>query len=252
MSAWSEYGVSGASAPVLSGPGSGTLVPVSAGGRFVAVDVSAQVKGWINNPGSTFGFAIAPALQAPATIVFFDSKENTTTSHVARLDLTLADQGPAGPRGAAGPIGRTGPIGGTGPPGATGAPGAPGTNGANGSNGAPGPAGATGHRGPSGATGATGPAGPVNLTYARIDHSLSGGSATSLNPVCPDNTFVVDGGCGHRDFNSAQRDIKVNYAGPKPSAPRQSYECRVTNTSPDPRAVVAFAVCSTATTVTGP
>ena len=134
-------------------------------GQFVAVDVTAQVKAWINNPGSNFGFALAPALQAPTTVVFFDSKENTATGHVARLDLTLADQGPAGPQGATGASGATGPQGATGPAGAvgprgqTGATGATGAQGNNGPQGLPGATGATGAAGPQGVPGATGPQG---------------------------------------------------------------------------------------------
>ena len=52
------------------------------------MDVTAQVKDWITNPASNFGWAIAPALSAPGTVALFDSKENTATGHVARLDIT--------------------------------------------------------------------------------------------------------------------------------------------------------------------
>ena len=168
LSAWSEAAVSASTAPVLSGPGSGTLVAVGAAGQFVAIDVTAQVKGWINNPGSNFGLALTPALQAPTSVAFFDSKENTATGHVARLDLTLADQGPAGPQGATGASGASGPQGATGPAGAvgavgprgqTGATGATGAQGNSGPQGLPGATGATGAAGPQGVPGATGPQG---------------------------------------------------------------------------------------------
>ncbi len=292
MSAWTEAGVSAATAPVLGGPGSGTLVPVGAAGQFVAVDVTAQVKGWIANPASNFGLALAPALQAPATIAFFDSKENTATGHVARLDLTLADQGPLGPTGATGargPKGDTGPSGG---PGATGATGAAGAIGAAGVMGAAGATGATGARGPigekgtpgatgpkgstgtnglngtkgtkgtkgtngtNGATGNTGPAGPVNLTYVRGNFTVDGRFASvgwaHLTLVCPAATNVIGGGCGHRDDNDAQTDIAVNYSGPDFVSPRSQYTCRVTNSGASSRAIAAFAVCASATNVTGP
>ena len=57
MSAWSEAGVSAGNVPVSGGAGSGSVVAVVEAGQFVAVDVTAQVTAWINNPGSNFGFA---------------------------------------------------------------------------------------------------------------------------------------------------------------------------------------------------
>ncbi len=280
MSAWTEAGVSAATAPLTGGPGSGTLVPVGAAGQFVAVDVTAQVKGWIANPASNFGLALAPALQAPATIAFFDSKENTATGHVARLDLTLADQGPLGATGATGARGPKGDAGPSGGPGATGATGAAGAIGAAGVMGA---AGATGARGPigekgtpgatgpkgstgtnglnglngtNGATGNTGPAGPVNLTYVRgnftVDARFASVGWAHLTLECPAGTNVIGGGCGHRDDNDAQTDITVNYAGPNVAIPRSLYTCRVTNSGASSRAIAAFAVCASATNVTGP
>jgi hypothetical protein len=164
-SAWAEATVSAATAPLTSGAGSGPVVPISAAGQFVAVDVTAQVKNWLVG-GPNNGFQIAPALSAPGTVVFFDSKENTATGHVARLDLTLVNQGPQGlpgPTGATGtqgPKGDTGPTGPTGPRGATGATGPAGANGTNGQNGAPG---ATGPAGPVGPTGPQGSSGVVNV-----------------------------------------------------------------------------------------
>ena len=278
MSGWSENGVSAATAPVLGGPGSGTLVPVGAAGQFVAVDVTAQVKGWINNPGSNFGLALAPALQAPGTIAFFDSKENTATGHVARLDLTLADQGPVGSTGATGARGLKGDTGPSGGPGATGATGAAGAIGATGAAGAIGATGATGARGPigdkgapgatgpkgstgtngtNGATGNTGPAGPVQLTYVRGDFTVGGrGSDTPgahLTLICPPDTNLIGGGCGRRDlYDFFQADITVNYAGPDILSPRRNYTCRVTNSDLRSLQIAVFATCASATNVSGP
>jgi hypothetical protein len=70
------------------------------------VDVTAQARQWVSNPGSNFGLALAPAPSAPGTVAFFDSKENTATGHVARLDLTLSDQGPQGLPGHGRPVPR--------------------------------------------------------------------------------------------------------------------------------------------------
>lgn len=225
---WSEAGLTGSAVPALGGPGSGTTLPVPAAGQYVSVDVTAQAKQWISNPGSNFGLALAPALSAPGTVVFFDSKENTTTGHVARLDLTLADQGPQGLPGATGAKGDKGDPG---PQGLTGA------------------TGATGPRGATGATGATGPAGPVALHYVSRTHTLAGNTWSGYSAVCPGATYVVGGGCGHRDNNSAQDDIYVNYAGPRPDFSTQVYQCNLRNTSGDSRAIRIWAICATANSV---
>ena len=188
-SAWNEATVTAATAPHTSGPGSGVVLPVSSAGQFLALEVTSQVKGWITNPASNSGFAIAPALSDPGTVVFFDSKENTATGHVARLDITLSDQGPAGPQGvsgatgAAGPQGLAGPAGAAGAKGATGATGATGPAGANGLNGATGTAGPTGATGATGPTGATGATGTTGIVKTQIWSGLVGATLTVANGV---------------------------------------------------------------------
>jgi hypothetical protein len=79
-----------------------------------------MVQGWIANPASNFGVS----LSAPGgAVVFLDSKENTSTSHAARLDIVLASSGPQGPVGPAGPQGIQGPMGSQGSVGPQGPPG---------------------------------------------------------------------------------------------------------------------------------
>ena len=233
---WTEAGVTATSLPP-SGGASLFNLPLPAPGNYMAVDVTAQVKNWITNPGTNFGWAIAPALSAPTTVTFFDSKENTATGHVARLDLTLADQGPkgdTGPQGLKGDPGPTGPKGDTGPTGAAGA------------------TGATGAQGPRGLTGATGPAGPVNLFYRRIENSVSGNVRAERVINCPAGSQVIGGGCGHRDFNDAAPDIKINFSGPNPSNPTGAWRCIMTNNSGSSRAVQIYAICTTPTSSNGP
>ena len=171
-SGWTEAGVTQASAPAVGGIALSNLaLPLA--GQYLAVDVTAQVKSWISNPATNYGWALTPALAAPATVVFFDSKENTATGHVARLDLTLADQGPAGPQGA---TGATGAKGANGTNGTNGTNGANGTNGTNGTNGAPGATGAqglTGNTGAAGPQGLQGPAGPASGIIASVDMQFS-------------------------------------------------------------------------------
>ena len=194
MSGWAESTVTNATAPVLSGAGTGPTIAVPQGAQYVSVDVTNQVKAWLSG-SPNYGLAITPALSAPGTSVFFDSKESTTTGHTARLDLTLADQGPAGPAGvagAAGPTGPTGPSGAgvpgpagptgaagpAGPTGNTGPAGAPGATGAAstvpGPQGPTGPQGSTGAQGPQGVAGSPGVAGPLGATGAKGDTGPAG------------------------------------------------------------------------------
>ena len=139
---WGEYSVTAAGAPATGGAlGS---VNVAQAGQFISVDVTAQVKAWLDTPASNHGLALASG----AANVLFDSKENDETGHAARLDVTLVNQGPQGIQGVpgvAGVAGATGPIGPIGP------------QGLQGIQGLVGPAGPTGA---SGAIGAMGPQGP--------------------------------------------------------------------------------------------
>ena len=90
------------------------------------------------------------------------------------------------------------------------------------------------------------------LTYVRKDYTLGGHSNLRLFASCPSSTYVVGGGCGHRDGNGAQDDITVNYAGPYSDAPANHYACYVNNSSGDSRAIRAWAICASATSVTVP
>jgi hypothetical protein len=269
-SAWAEATVTAASPPVLGGLGSGVSFAVGAAGQFVSVDITPLVKDWISNPANNFGIALVPAVAATGTVAFFDSKENTATAHVARLDLTLADQGPqglpgskgdkgdpgqAGAQGLKGDKGDTGAVGAAGAKGDTGAAGAKGDTGAAGAAGAKGDTGATGAQGARGFTGAQGPQGvpgPVNLTYVRKTFDAQGKHIHDQNVQCPANTFLLGGGCGHRDFNTAASDIKVEYSGPHDDGPRIAWRCIVENTNSANRAVRMYAICSSASNVTGP
>jgi hypothetical protein len=87
LGTWTEAGVTGATPP-SAGPAFATK-PVSATGRWVPIVVTNHVKKWLNNPAANNGVLIAPAAAAPNTAVAFDSKENTATSHSARLDIEL-------------------------------------------------------------------------------------------------------------------------------------------------------------------
>jgi hypothetical protein len=243
---WTETGVTAASAPPTSGPGSPLTLNVSTGGQFLAVDVTAQVRQWISNPASNHGWALAPAVKALDTVAFFDSKENSATGHVARLDLTLADQGPPGPAGAPGATGLQGPVG---PPGPPGPAGLTGPQGVPGIPGAPGTPGAQGAPGPQGPIGPAGPAGPVNIRYITRTDTVAPGNGYANIVDCPSGTVVVGGSCGYTGFDVGIFDMRVVYSG-LDSAVR--FRCVVHNTGQVPRVVTFRAHCSSASSVTGP
>lgn len=125
-SPWSEAAVTAATAPTVAGAGTGPTAPVVLAAQCVTVDVTAQVKAWLNGTPNN-SFALTPALPAPGTTVFLDSKEGTGTGRPARLDIALMEQGPSGPQG---PAGAQGPSGPQGPAGAQGSTGATGVTGA--------------------------------------------------------------------------------------------------------------------------
>lgn len=112
---------------------------------FVTVDITTQLKDWIDNPATNFGIALLP----DGVSVRFNSKENTGTSQPMELQVALI--GPEGQQGIQGIQGAVGPTGSQGPQG---------DQGIQGIQGVAGPTGATGATGLTGATGATGPIGP--------------------------------------------------------------------------------------------
>jgi len=167
-------------------PASGAFIAlfsVPQAAQFVTVDVTATVQKWLLSPQSNQGFVLSGAPQAPATIVFFDSKESVSTSHQPELDVSFRSS--VGPTGDSGPQGPPGQTGATGPPGPTGATGAAST--------VPGPAGPAGAIGPAGAAstvaGPTGAAstvpGPVGPTGAASTVPGPTGPAGPTGPIGP-------------------------------------------------------------------
>ena len=173
-SAWGETSVT-FPGPSIAAPFA--TVAVTTANTFVLVDVTALVNGWLASPSTNFGIEIAGA---GGTTVFLDSKENTSTSHPATLQVTVT--GPAGPVGATGPQGPTGATGATGavgPSGPKGATGAVGATGPFGPTGAIGPSGAPGFAGAAGANGATGAVGPTGPTGASGAQGFAGAAGVT-------------------------------------------------------------------------
>ena len=176
---WGELTVNGLAGAPLPGTLVAGPIAVSVAGAYIYIPVTAQVQAWLNGaPNNGLLIQASPS----TTSVFFDSKESTSTSHPAVIEVVLTP--PAGPAGAAGPAGvqgtpggpgAAGPIGPKGDTGAAGPPGVVGPTGAMGPAGSTGPTGATGAAGPQGpaggpglpgSTGPSGPPGPAGPTGA--------------------------------------------------------------------------------------
>jgi MYXO-CTERM domain-containing protein len=198
---WTEAGVTAANPPP-SGGNSLLGLPLPAAGNFMPVDVTAQVKHWITNPATNFGWALAPALAAPGTVAFFDSKENTATGHVARLDITLADQGPKGDPGPMGLTGAKGDPGARGLKGDTGPQGAPGIQGPQGIQGQPGPQGTPGP--------ASGIVATVDMQFSQDDRS----AWTRIDNLEDDKCFYdIPLGFTYKGFGAETTTISLSSNG---------------------------------------
>lgn len=120
--AWDERIVSYATQPTIGSVA--YTVPVAVAGKYIAVDVTSDVKNWLDYPASTLGFWLGVATSAPGTAVYFDSKENAGTGHAAFLDIAFnGTPGPQGPQGDPGLMGLPGLPGLPGPQGIPGIPG---------------------------------------------------------------------------------------------------------------------------------
>jgi hypothetical protein len=128
---WTESTVNGSNAPSI-GMTVAAPVAVTTAGTYITVDATALVKAWLNGTITNSGIILTVDPGSPETSVFFDSKESSTTSHPAFLQVTLASAGatgPQGPQGPPGPTGATGVIGATGPQGPAGPQGSVGPQG---------------------------------------------------------------------------------------------------------------------------
>jgi len=170
-STWSELAVTYNTIPAL-GSVMATFTPTVAQ-QFVAVDVTSLVQGWVTTPSNNYGIA----LSTTSGSILFDSKENGETSHMAKLDITLVNQGSQGAQGATGGPGATGPQGLQGLTGATGAAGPQGQQGLTGATGSPGPQGTVGATGPQGSPVTFRGAWNIGSTYAIGDTVSESGNS---------------------------------------------------------------------------
>jgi hypothetical protein len=234
---FNELATSFAAPPPIAGAPFVTNVAAQQSGTYLVIDVTAQVQ--LGLSSGAVGFAIgADPVNGASTQVLIDTKESTTTSHPAQLNITLASSGPQGPVGLTGPVGPAGPQGPIGPAGANGAPGTPGLPGIPGTPGTPGavgatgpigpigpigPAGPSGPAGPAGPVGATGPAGTsgrllTSVSYPETQSALAGvtlfpvGAAFNWTASCSGGRKILGGGCymnnsGFRLYSNAPTDL---------------------------------------------
>jgi hypothetical protein len=88
IGAWNEGTITGNSAPSLGGAEvTGIGVPAGSVDSFVTVDITSLVQDWLDGVIANNGIALLP--NAAGISVRFDSKENGTTSHEPRLEITL-------------------------------------------------------------------------------------------------------------------------------------------------------------------
>jgi hypothetical protein len=220
---WNETNITDHTAPSVIGVVA-RGVRIDEGKIFVTVDLTNLVIGWLNGTIPNYGIALLPN-NIEGINVNFDSKESTTTSHPAELDMALSTPpGPQGPQGIQGPQGNKGDTGPRGPTGATGLQGPQGPRGATGSTGPTGPRGltgpkgATGPAGPTGPKGATGPAGPTGATGPVGPPGPPTYSAGTGLLLGPSNTFSIDPALVPRNdtantFTTGGQHIQTGSAG---------------------------------------
>lgn len=77
-----------------------------------------------------------------------------------------------------------------------------------------------------------------------VDYSVGGNTRSTIPCQCPSGTRLIGGGGGHRDPNSAARDITVNYSAPSTENPNIIWRVIVTNSSGSSRAIRVYAICA--------
>jgi len=95
LNSWSETTVTHSSLPPIGAVAGSTAVSTS--GQFVSIDITPIVQGWLSNNDDTTSSSYVGGdnfglyLNSPDGGVFvLDTKEGTTTSHAAALDIDLA------------------------------------------------------------------------------------------------------------------------------------------------------------------
>ncbi|MBN8734118.1 MAG: collagen-like protein [Acidobacteria bacterium] len=177
---------------------------VSEAGKFYTIDITSVVFSWLSTP-SRAASGLALTSDGSASL-FFDSKENTATSHAPTL--TLIFSGPQGPQGIQGL------------PGLTGAPGL------------------------RGETGPAGPSTLQGLIQTNQIIFIAANNSTQIARLgCPQShPYRLSGGCGHR--SAGLDNFSVIYSGPAASGTGFVHECLVSNKSGAERTVNMSITCA--------
>ncbi len=221
---WSEKTITFGNAPAMN-PSTDQFA-VDTANNFVSFDATKLVQLALRNR-TNVGVALTPV---GATEVFFDSKESTSTSQAAALDIELT--GPTGPQGIPGPQGLAGPQGIPGP------------------MGLPGFTGPVGPAGPQGASGPTGSSSVVgNLSsFQVLDYSLAAVTSSNVPLSCPTGyPTLVSGGCGFPFLSLpviANAQMVTAYSGPNPDESNRGWRCSVYNGSLISQTVRVYVNCA--------
>lgn len=88
--------------------------------------------------------------------------------------------------------------------------------------------------------------GTINTGIVRpfVDVDMPTNFISEIFCACPGGYYAIGGGGGHRDYNTAAQDIKINYSGPDPNN-SSKWKVIATNTNTTQmRAVRVYAICA--------
>ncbi|MDD2722938.1 MAG: DNRLRE domain-containing protein [Methylovulum sp.] len=207
-STWSEASINATNQPAASTLVTGPIAISSASSQqWVSIDITNQVKDWLDGTANNNGLAL---VASDGINVFFDSKENTTSSHAPEIEISLAGvPGPKGDTGATGVQGEIGPIG---PQGLKGDKGDTGEQGIQGLQGPKGDTGATGVQGEIGPIGPQGLKGDAGATGEQGSQGLQGpkgdtgatGLQGEVGPIGPQGLKGDTGATGAQGIQGLQ------------------------------------------------
>lgn len=84
----------------------------------------------------------------------------------------------------------------------------------------------------------------IDLEYVRREVSIGGKEDASYTMYCPAGKKAIGGGGGHRDFNSAIKDINIAYSGPDFYNDPNRWLIYVHNSSGSKRALLLYCACA--------
>lgn len=93
--AWSEGTLMAGTAPATTSTGKTVAITNADEFNFVIVDVTDKVQGWVDDPGTNFGFAFLPTANGGIDVAL-DAKENTLTGHSMEIEIIPFAVAPGG------------------------------------------------------------------------------------------------------------------------------------------------------------